>query len=288
MNPSDSPRASFLIWLVPLVALAVSGWMLVRQFHDSGLLIEIEFGQGAGIEAGKTPLVYKGVKVGLVEDIVLKPGLDGVVVQVRLEPSARPLAVDGSDFWIIRPEIGLSGVKGIETLLSGARLGVRAGEGAPKTVFRGLPAAPVNEGLRPGRTFTLRAGELGSLHPGTAVYFRQVKVGRIEEHRLADDSTHVLVAFRIFAPYDQLVRTDTRFWNSGGLDVKVGLLGANVHSDSLESLVSGGVSFATPEESAAREPAPEGTVFALHDSAEKSWLHWAPKIPLPQAADSTN
>jgi len=282
MNVSSSHwRGSIYVWLVPLLALAVSAWLIYREFQHHGPLLEIEFANGAGIEAGKTPLLFKGVVVGQVREVALKPEFDGVVVQVELDEGARSLAVEGSEFWLSHPEIGLSGVKGLETLLSGARLVVRAGSGAPATHFKALSRSPAHEAAGTGHSYTLRTPGLGSLRPGTAVYFRDVKVGFIENHRLAPDSTHVLVSFRLLEPYHLLLRPETRFWNSGGISMKVGLLGANVRSDSLEALVSGGVSFATPEESATAAPAPDGTVFELHDQADKAWETWAPKIALP-------
>ncbi|MEJ1970948.1 MAG: MlaD family protein, partial [Lacunisphaera sp.] len=276
-----SLRGSIYVWLVPLLALAVSAWLIFREFQHHGPLIEIEFANGASIEAGKTPLLFKGVVVGQVREVALKPQLDGVIVKVELDEGAGPLAVEGSEFWLSQPEIGLSGVKGLDTLLSGARLIVRAGSGAPATHFKALPRAPAREGLGAGRSYTLRTAGLGSLRTGTGVYFRDMKVGVIENFRLSSDSTQVLVDCRILEPYHLLVRVDTRFWNSGGISMKIGLLGANIHSDSLESLVGGGVSFATPEESAEGAVAPEGTVFELHDRPEKAWEAWSPKIALP-------
>lgn len=278
---SSSTRGSIYVWLVPLLALAISAWLIFREFQHHGPLIEIEFANGAGIEAGKTPLLFKGVVVGQVREVALTPQLDGVIVQVELQEGAKSLAVTGSEFWLSRPEIGLSGVKGLDTLLSGARLVVRAGTGEPATHFKALSRSPAHEGTGSGHSYTLRTPGLGSLRPGTGVYFREVKVGFIEGHRLSPDSTEVLVDFRLLEPYHLLVRADSRFWNSGGISMKVGLLGANVHSDSLESLMSGGVSFATPDESATAAVAAEGTIFELHDNADKTWEKWAPKIPLP-------
>ena len=280
-DPKPVRKRSFsIVWLVPIVALIASGFLIIRQFKSTGPLIEIEFDNGSGIEAGKTPVVHKGVVVGIVQEVALQPDLDGVIVKVELEASARPLAVEGSKFWLVRPEIGLSGVRGLDTLLTGARIGVRPGHGAVTKHFVALAKAPPNEGVVPGRNFVLRSEKLGSLHAGTQIYFREVKVGTVEDHRLSDDSTEVLITIRVFAPYDRLVKADTKFWNSGGLSMKVGLLGAKVETNSLESLVAGGVSFATPDASATAEPAPEGTVFDLYDDAEKTWLKWAPKIPL--------
>jgi paraquat-inducible protein B len=287
-SPAESPtpaRSFSLVWLVPLIALVASGWLILRQFKENGPVIAIEFANGAGIQAGKTPLIYKGIVVGLVQAVTMNKGLDGVTVEVALEPGAAPLAVEGSEFWLLQPEIGFTGVKGLETLLSGAQLKVHPGSGAPARRFKALSKAPAKEAYVAGRQFILRSDKLGSLNPGAPVFYREVKVGAVDSHRLADDATHVLVTINVFEPYDRLVRPDTRFWNAGGISMKVGLLGAQVHSNSLESLVAGGVAFATPDHPAAGEPAGEQTVFDLHDDADKAWLKWAPKINLKPAAN---
>lgn len=277
----ESPHRSLsIVWLVPLVALIASGFLIYREFSGGGPQIEIEFENGAGIEAGKTPLVHKGVVVGIVQKIALKPRLDGVTVTVELEASAKPLAVGGSQFWLVRPEIGFSGIRGLDTLLNGPRLGVRAGSGGPERRFVAMTKAPPSEAIVPGRNFVLSSHKLGSLNTGSQVYFREVKVGVVDDYRVSDDSTQVLVMIRVFEPYDKLVRIDTKFWNSGGISMKLGLLGGRVESNSLESLMAGGVSFATPDDPAIAEPAAEGTIFELFDDPEKAWLKWAPKISL--------
>lgn len=287
-SPAPTPvpgRSLSLIWLVPLIALVASGWLVYRQFREAGPVITIEFANGAGIQAGKTPLIYKGIVVGLVQAVTMSERLDAVTVEVALEPGAAALAAEGSEFWLVHPEIGLTGVKGLETLLSGVQLKVHAGTGAPARRFKALAKAPAKEAYVAGRQFLLRAEKLGSLNPGAPVFYREVKVGAVDSHRLADDATHVLVTINVFEPYDRLVRPDTRFWNAGGITMKLGLTGAQVHSNSLESLVAGGVAFATPEHPAAGEPAGELTVFDLHDDADKVWLKWAPRIDLKRAAN---
>jgi paraquat-inducible protein B len=265
--PESRSRVSQLIWLVPLTALIVSGWLLHRQSRDRGPVITVEFTDGAGIQAGKTSLVHKGVVVGLVQEVALSPRLDGVVVKLELAASAAPLAVEGSEFWLVHPEIGIGGVRGLDTLLSGARLEVRAGTGEPARRFQARAKAPVDDGKVIGRSFVLRSDKLGSLHAGTAVYYREIKVGLVDSHRLAPDATHVLITVSLFSPYHKLVRPETKFWNSGGISMKIGLTGAQVHSNSLESLVMGGISFATPEHHTGYTPPSE-------------WWKWAPRLEL--------
>ena len=274
-------RLVSLVWLVPIVALVASAWLIVRQFRDRGPVIEIVFENGAGIEAGTTPLVYKGVVCGRVIELALKDDLDGVKVKVELEPSAAPLAVEGSQFWVVRPEIGFSGVKGIETLLSGAKLKVLAGSGAPTRHFRALSKSPPYETEVPGRHFVLRSERLSGLNQGSPVFYREVKVGAVEDFEFSPDGTRVLITINVHEPYYAFVRPETEFWNSGGVQVKLGILGAELRSNSLESFIAGGVAFATPDGSAEGDPAAEGTIFDLREEVNKDWLKWQPKFAVP-------
>ena len=279
-------RSLPLIWVVPLLALVAGGWLILRNTRAHGPVITIRFESGAGIEPDKTILEYKGVAVGIVQSVQLDDKLAGVYVQVQLARHAASLARADSEFWLVRPEIGFSGIKGLDTLFSGPRIKVRPGTGgAPARDFVARHTAPLMESGGRGRAFVLRSDKLGALTPGAPVFFREVKVGFVETHRLTPDADGVLVRILVRTPYDQLVHADSRFWNAGGVSVKVGLLGAEIRSNSLESLVTGGVAFATPE-TAGSSPAAEGTEFALADELDKDWLKWKTKIPLPEPAES--
>jgi paraquat-inducible protein B len=199
---------------------------------------------------------------------------------VRLEKVAKALAAEGSKFWIVHPEIGFSGVKGLETLVSGVRLAVTPGSGAPATHFTGLDKAPAPDVVDEGRAFILSCDRLGSLTTGAPVFYREFKVGAVEASRLSDDSTSVLVRIHVDAPYVGLVRTNTRFWNTGGFSFKVSLLGAELKDTSLESLLAGGVAFATPDALPLAPAADAGSQFALASEPQKEWLAWSPKIPV--------
>lgn len=285
MNALPPPRVSRtptipLVWIVPLVALAVGAWMVYHEFRNRGPEITVDFIDGSGIEARKTTLEHRGVAVGIVTDVDLKEDLTGVAVKIRLNKAAAGLAAEGSRFWIVHPEIGFSGVRGLDTLLTGARLNVLPGNGPFTETFHGLEKPPPLENPGDGRAFVLQSDKLGSLTPGAPVFYRDVKVGVVETSRLANDAASVLIRVRIQTPYVDLVRTTTRFWNSGGLSFKVNLLGAQIRSTSLESLFAGGVAFATPDGKDLGQPAPEGTMFKLHPEADKDWLKWQPQIAI--------
>jgi paraquat-inducible protein B len=290
--PAATPKVSRapslpLVWIVPIVALAVGGWMVFREFRHRGPSITIEFANGSGVEPRKTVLEYQGVAVGTVTGLELKPDLSGVLVQLRLNKNAAAIATEGAQFWVVHPEIGFSGVRGLETLFTGARIAVRPGKGPPASHFKGLEKSPPLENIEDGRAYLLRGDRLGSLSPGAPVFYREVKVGVVETSRLDDDATGVLVRIRVKQPFINLVRTSTRFWNAGGVSFKMSLLGAELKSTSLESLFTGGIAFATPDSGRQLAPvAPDGTLFTLHPEAEKDWMKWQPRIRIDSPEES--
>jgi len=269
-----------LIWLVPLAALAVSLWLGITELANRGPTIVVEFRDASGLEAGKTMLEYNGVPAGIVKDVELSSDLKAAIVHVSIKKAAAALANGGSLFWVVHPEIGASGVSGLDTLVSGVKLSVRPGTGPETKRFRGLDKAPPPEISDDGRTFILKSSQLGSLSTGSPVMYRQLKVGQVEASRLSDDATSVLIRIHLDGPYGDLVRTSTRFWNAGGFTFKLSLISAEVKDSSLESLLSGGVAFATPEEPPLAPAAAGGAQFDLAPEAQKEWLKWEPKIPI--------
>lgn len=285
MNALPKPKVSRrpaipLVWVVPLFALLIGAWMLINEYRNHGPEIVIDFEDGSGIAVGKTRLVHKGVAVGVVLGAQLKPDLSGVSVRLRLDRDAASLATEGAQFWVVQPEISFGAVRGLDTILTGARINVNPGRGAPARHFIGLERPQLPRGRDGSRSFILSGDRLGSINAGSPVFYREVKVGIVESSRLSDDSTAVLIRFRIEAPYVDLVRTNTRFWNAGGFSFKINLFGAELKNTSLESLVSGGIAFATPDTVPLAAPAPEDTRFELAREADKDWLAWKPKIPL--------
>jgi len=273
-----------LIWVVPVLALGIALWMLAREWRNHGTEITIELADASGLEPGQTMLEYKGVTIGEVTKVGLAEDLGGVVVHVQLTRKAAAIAREGSQFWVVQPEIGFAGVSGLETLLTGAHLEVRPGAGPPATRFRGLDAPPAPENPEEGRAFLLRTDRLGGLQVRAPVFYRDIKVGEVESARLADDATGVVVRIRVQRPYTDLVRTNTRFWNAGGAALQFSLFGGGAQKKSLQSIITGAIGFATPE-----EPAPtatDGAQFPLAKDPDDEWLKWHPAIPI-KALDTT-
>ncbi|MCA6998899.1 PqiB family protein [Dickeya solani] len=236
------------IWLVPVIALAISLAMLVQSRLSAGPDITLSFRSATGLEAGKTTVKYKDVTVGVVKDIVINDDGSRVLVRVQLNKNAENLARSGSRFWVVRPRVGMSGVSGIDTLLSGAYIGVDKGYSSEtRREFTGLETPPAIINDMPGSHFVIDADDLGSLDIGSPVYYRRVQVGRLASYHLKEDGRGVSLQVFIDAPYDRLVQPDTRFWNVSGVDLSVGANGFRLKTQTVAAVLAGGIAFAAPE-----------------------------------------
>lgn len=261
---STKRRRPSLVWLVPTVAVVIGLSMLVHAWLSSGPTITISFMTASGLEAGKTPVKYKDVTVGVVSAIELSADGSGVVATVQLDQHAASLARVDSRFWVVRPRIGLGGVSGIDTLLSGAYIGVDKGNAnASGKHFTGLEAPPTVTHGSHGRSFVLRAKDLGSIDIGSPVYFRRIQVGQVASYRLAEDGRQVDLQVFINSPYDRFVTAATRFWNASGVDVSLGADGLKLNTQSFATVMAGGIAFATLVHGGDEVPAVSGAVYDL-------------------------
>ncbi|MDR3518090.1 MAG: MlaD family protein [Azospirillaceae bacterium] len=262
--PVTHRRGRFsLVWLVPGIAVLIGVSMLVHAWLSSGPEITVTFHTATGLEAGKTPVKYKDVTVGAVSAIALSADGAQVIVTLSLVKSALSLTREDTRFWVVRPRIGIGGVSGIDTLFSGAYIAVDTGTAQQtSTAFTGLETPPTVIGGMPGRSFTLHTDDLGSLDIGSPVYYRRIQVGRVAAYRLDVDGKSVGVEVFIDAPYDRFVTADTRFWNASGVDVSIGADGFKLKTQSVATIVAGGIAFATPESSQS-EAASGSTSFVL-------------------------
>lgn len=253
-----------LAWLVPIAALAVGAVLIVRTVMQTGPTITIAFRTAEGIEAAHTEVRFKEVVVGKVTKVALSPDREQVLVTVKLDKSAERLAVADTRFWAVRPRVGLAGVSGLGTLFSGTYIGVDAGVSDTEQLgFTGLEAPPPQLRGEPGRSFVLKARDLGSLDVGSPVYYRRTKVGRVVGYTLDPEHDTLSVQVVVTAPNDRLVTPQSRFWNASGVDLTVNANGLTLETQSLASVVLGGVAFANPADAASAPPAAEGQRFDL-------------------------
>ncbi len=268
-----------IVWVVPVIAAILAGYLLYDRLQQLGPKITIRFRDGTGLKIGQTPINYRGVQIGEVAAVELTPDHQFVLVNAHLQRSAATIAKQGAVFWIVRPEVGIGNISGLNTVISGPEIDVLPGNGAPQSEFVGLENAPV--GLEEkGLKINIISNRLGSLRPGSPVYYRGVEVGTIQQCDLGSNADTVTMQVLIKQRYAKLVRSGSKFWNVSGLDVRLGLLrGLEVDMESLRSLASGGIAFATPDDTK-NPPAKDGSAFPLYNKPEKEWLEWTPKIPL--------
>jgi paraquat-inducible protein B len=253
-----------LVWLVPAVAIGIAASMLVRSIFLTGPRIEIDFKSAEGVEAGKTEVRYKEVVIGKVVSVGLRDDRERVGAVVQLDPSAARFAVEDTSFWVVKPRIGAGGVSGLGTLLSGAYIGTDAGVSTKsRSEFVGLEAPPLVLRGEPGAIFVLRASDLGSLDVGSPVFYKRTPVGRVVGYTL--DAQHDELSLKIFveAPFDKLVTLNSRFWNASGIDVTLNASGLTINTQTLTSVLAGGIAFEPPVDDARGAAAPANAVFTL-------------------------
>ncbi|CAI1949512.1 PqiB family protein [Serratia ficaria] len=267
------------IWLVPLVALLAAVSMLAHTWLATGPEITIIFQTANGLEPGKTAVKYKDVTVGTVKGITLGGNDSQVLVTVSLNENAANLARADTRFWVVRPRVGIGGVTGIDTLLSGAYIGVDKGtSNDTRRHFTGLESPPAIINGMPGSRFVVQTDDLGSLDIGSPVYYRRVQVGRIASYRLSEDGKSVSLQVFIDSPYDRFVKPNSRFWNASGLDISVGANGFRLRTQTVGAIIAGGIAFATPDSSPATIGPTVGYVLAK-DQESALAAHDGPPIP---------
>ncbi|EIC21584.1 PqiB family protein [Thiorhodovibrio frisius] len=264
LTPPRRSRVS-AIWLIPLLAAAVAIGIAVNRILNEGPTISILFQSAEGVEAGKTIIKYKDVKIGQVTAVELHQNYSMVRVTAKIDKHAEGLMVEDAKFWVVQPQVTLSGVSGLSTLLSGNYIGFEMGKSSkPQRHFTGLKVAPVIPIDQPGREFELSASDLGSVSVGSPLYFRRLQVGQVMAYQLDPDGNSVSIRVFVNTPFDHFVSPETRFWNASGLDVSLGESGLDVRTQSLVSLLVGGIAFETPSSAVESAPAAADTTFVLY------------------------
>jgi len=275
-------------WLVPLLALALAAWLGFKAWGMRGVTITVQLDNGYGLKPGDE-VRYRGIGVGKIDAVTILPDLQGILLSARLTSQSESLARVGTRFWVVRPQLHLTRVEGLETLV-GPRF-LAALPGAPESAntplrrqrdFVGLSEPPIVESFQPDDLdIILQAPQRGSLHAGAPITYRQTQVGTILSVGLAGDSSAVEARAHIEQPFVQLIRPNTKFWDVGGIQAKLGLTGISIEINSAEALLNGGVALATPPpREAGDEIIRTGHRFTLAEKPDKDWLEWQPMIAL--------
>ena len=246
-KPRIKPASSWsAIWILPLIALAIGGWLGWKAYNEAGVMIEIEFASGDGLQAGKTELYYKGIALGKVKTIDLDQKTQKVTVGLEVDRTAKDFLRKNTVFWLVSPQISLAGVTGLETLVSGNYIAMHPGDGKEEHKFVALIDPPPLADALPGLHLKLNSDKLGSLSEGSPVYYRQIQVGTVTGYSLDSSDQSITIKLHIEPDYAQLVNSETRFWNASGFSVSADLSGVKIDVESLLSVAVGGIAFDTP------------------------------------------
>ena len=260
-------RRISVVWVIPVIAALIGAWLVFGSATEKKAFAEITFENASGLEAKKTAVKLRNVKIGTVKDVRFSSDLSKVVVRIELTGIEQKRLTDTTRFWVVKPRVGIGGISGLDTLLSGAYIEMDPGSGGEAaTTFAGLEE-PQNYQLgNPGTTYVLTSQKLGSLSMGSPVKYRGIQVGKVIRYKLSDDHNRVEIEIFIHSPHDRYVKKDTRFWNISGFDAQVGAKGIKLDMDSVASLIAGGIMFSNNGPASVDDQAPQGTLFNLYDT----------------------
>jgi paraquat-inducible protein B len=254
-----------LVWLIPIIAALVGGGIALHYLFSKGPTITITFRNAEGLEAGKTKIRYKDVDIGTVKEITISNDRTKVIVTADIVKQEENLIANDTRFWVVRPRITFNSVSGLGTLLSGAYIAVDAGKSDKrKKEFTGLETPPNVTSDTPGSHFTLHSDDIGSLYIGAPVYMRRVAVGSVTGYSIDRDGKGVTLDIFINSPNEKFVTTNARFWHASGIDLSLEGSGIKLNTESLISIIVGGISFEPPTDSPAGNPAPANASFTLY------------------------
>jgi len=261
-----------LVWFIPILAALVGVWVAVTRVMSEGPKITITLDSADGLEAGKTKIRYNGVEIGTVTTIRLSDDHQHVITTAQMAPATEGFLATDTKFWVVRPRISGANVTGLGTLISGAYIGLEIGQSTEHTHdFVALETQPVVTSALPGRLFVLKTANLGSLDIGTPVFFRRLQAGEIASYALDKDGKFLTVKVFVRAPYDQYVNPETRFWQASGVDVSLSASGLKVQTQSVLSILIGGIAFETAASGPVRPPAEANTIFTLYSNRTEAF-----------------
>jgi paraquat-inducible protein B len=267
-NVSKQVRVS-PIWIVPIVALLIGLWLIYDNYTRVGKQITLSMTNAEGIEAGKTKIKVHSVDIGQVEQVTLSDDLTHIEVLARITPKAQPMLVKDTQLWVVKPRIGLEGISGLNTVISGSYIQLQPGKELEETDhFTVLDQPPISLNGAKGVHVNLEGKVGNALRVGDPVTYQGLRVGRVVSATFDPKQRKMQHELFIEHPYDVLVTENSRFWTAVGIDVKLDAEGFKANIPTVESLIAGGVSFGHPDDTPMGQPVRSATKFELFANEE--------------------
>ncbi|WP_305829490.1 MlaD family protein [Photobacterium leiognathi] len=266
------------LWLLPLLALILAGWLLFKAVNEAGERIQIHFNDAVGLVAGRTTIRYQGLEVGIVRDVSLSKDLKSIYVTADIYPEAVNILRKNTRFWLVKPKASITGISGLDTLVSGNYIALLPGDGPEATKFTALENQPADTPLEDGLKLQLKAPNLGSISIGSQIFYKKIPVGEVFNYTLSDNKKEVVIDALIKPRYANLVTDKSRFWNVSGMRADIGFNGVDVQFESLSALIAGAIAFDSPDKGTAIEP---NHLFKLYPDINTAGRGIAITIALP-------
>ncbi|GGK79044.1 PqiB family protein [Amphritea balenae] len=262
-------RGPSVVWILPFLAALIAGWLVVKSYQDAGIMIEVQFETAEGLEAGVTKVMYRGLPTGMIKSLQLNDDLKSVTALIEMEKEAANILVESTRFWLVKPQISLSGVKGLDTLLSGYYIEIQPGQGEETTRFIADDEPPPPLKDKKGLYISLLADTAQSIQRGAKVFYRQIEVGEVINFGLSSNAEQIRIELFIEPAYSHLINNNTRFWNASGISLKADLPRIDLRFGSLAAIIAGGISFySPPNDNGGLNPDHEFHLFADFEAAE--------------------
>ncbi len=270
-------KTGWYIWLFPVIAVLISGWLLYDYYKQQGPRVYITFEDASSIQVEKTKVRFRGVSIGTVKDVYISEDQKNVVAEILLRKDAEHFAVEGSKFSLVTPKVGFQGITGLDTLFEGAYIAILPGppDGREKMDFRGQ-ASGSTDPLDDTSAYIIETESVESINSGVSVTYRGLKIGSVTKVNVAKGGRTINVQINIDNKFTWLIRSNTVFWRKVGVQAKLGLFGSNIKVNSMESIMSGGVELATPIPAAPMAKALHK--FPLAPEAPKDLAKWNPVL----------
>lgn len=271
------------LWILPILTMVLAGWLVLKAIHDAGDRIQIYFSEAQGLVAGRTTIRYQGLEVGMVRDIKLSPDLNSIYVEADVYPEAKRLLSADTRFWMVKPTASLSGVSGLDALVSGNYIAIQPGnniddESDHPDEYHALESAPSDLLANNGLTLSLKAGDLGGISIGSQIVYKKIPIGEVYNYQLDADAKSVIIQASIKNEYRHIITTESRFWNVSGIGTTVGFDGVDVRLESLSALIGGSIAVDSPDDG---EPVEQNTQFRLYRDLKTAGRGIPVKIDLP-------
>ncbi|MEF1291975.1 PqiB family protein, partial [Vibrio sp. M260118] len=272
------------LWLLPILTMVLAGWLVLKAIQDAGQRVQIHFSDAQGLIAGRTTIRYQGLEVGMVKDINLAEDLQSIYVSADIYPEATKLLNKDTRFWMVKPTASLSGISGLDALVSGNYIAISPGSDSSEleTEFFALERAPSDLMANEGLSISLKARDLGGISVGSQIVYRKIPIGEVYSYQLDSGSKNVLIQASIQDEYRHIITDDSRFWNVSGIGANIGFAGVDVRLESFSALIGGSIAVDSPE---GGEPVADNTQFRLYPDIKTAGRGIAIKIALPDDSE---